>query len=82
MCLLYPEKNNVKCGCRASRRGKKGLNFYRDKNKARTVVGRGEERLLCDPGSELLLGRRDKRRAKIVNGKSKKQKQRGSHGVL
>ena len=40
-------------------------------------MGRGEERLLCDPGSELLLGRRDKRRAKIVNGKSKKQKLRG-----
>ena len=45
-------------------------------------MGREEERLLSDPGSESLLERRDKRRAKIVNGKSKKLKQRGSHGVL
>ena len=35
------------------------------KMKARTVVGRGEEGPLCDPGSELLLGRRAKR---VVRG--------------
>ena len=33
------------------------LNFLAIKTKARaTVVGRGEEGPLCDPGSELLLG--------------------------
>ena len=30
--------------------------FWREKNKARTVVGRGEEGPLSDPGSESLLG--------------------------
>ena len=28
--------------------------------KARTVAGRGEKSLLCDPGSELRVGRRGK----------------------
>lgn len=32
------------------------LNSSRDKIKARTVVGMGEEEPLCDPGFELLLG--------------------------
>ena len=32
------------------------LNYSRDKMKARTVVRRGGEGPLCDPGSELLLG--------------------------
>ena len=41
----------------ANRRGKKILNYPRDKVKASTVVERGgEESALCDPGSELLLG--------------------------
>ena len=30
--------------------------------KARTVAGRGEKSLLCDPGSELRVGRRERRR--------------------
>ena len=32
------------------------LKSSRDKIKARTVVGMGEEEPLCDPGFELLLG--------------------------
>ena len=40
------------------------LNSSRDEMKARTVVGRGEEGLLCDPGSEPLLGER----ARVVRG--------------
>ena len=41
----------------ASRRGKKDAElFSRYKSKARTVVGR-EKSLLCDPRSELRLGR-------------------------
>ena len=37
-----------------------------------TVAGRGEKSLLCDPGSELRVGRRERRRcAKIMNGMSK-----------
>ena len=39
------------------------------KMKARTVVGRGGESPLCDPGSELLLGGREcEGIARIVNG--------------
>ena len=35
-------------------------------------MGRGaEEPVLCDPGSELRLGGRDNRRAKIINGMKK-----------
>ena len=56
----------------ASRLGKKVLNSSRDKNeKARTVVGRGEKSLLCDPGSELRLWRERDRSAKIINGMEK-----------
>ena len=38
--------------------------------KARTVVGRGEVSLPCDPGSELRLsvGDKEKRRANLMNG--------------
>ena len=36
-------------------------------------MGRGEKSLLCDPGSELRLGGRDNRRAKIINGMKKKK---------
>ena len=43
------------------------------KMKARTVVGRGEKSLLCDPGSELRLGGGEKRRAKTINGMEKKK---------
>ena len=35
-------------------------------------MGRGEESLLCDSGSELRLGEWEKGRAKIVNGMKKK----------
>ena len=38
---------------------------------------RGERSLLCDPGSELRLGRRENRRAKIINGmETKKRKEK------
>ena len=33
------------------------------------IRDRGEKGLLCDPGSELRLGEREKRRAKIMNGR-------------
>ena len=36
-------------------------------------MGRGEKSLLCDPGSELRLGRRENRRAKIINETEKKK---------
>ena len=36
--------------------------FSPQKCKARTVVGRGVKSLLCDPGSELRLGRRGKKK--------------------
>ena len=43
----------------ASRRENNGLKSFRDtKWKAKTVVGRGDVSLLCDPGSELQLGGR------------------------
>ena len=42
--------------------------------KARTVVGRGEEGSLCDPGSKSLLGGRARVCSEtIVNGKEKIQ---------
>ena len=51
--------------------------FSRWKCKARTVVGRGEKSLLCDPGSELRLftGGREKRKGedKKRDGNKKKQ---------
>ena len=40
------------------------------KMKARTVVGRGEESFLSDPGSELRLGGRRDNNAKIKCGMS------------
>ena len=40
------------------------LNSFAIKMKARTVVGRGGEGPLCDPGSELLLGGR----ARVLRG--------------
>ena len=47
------------------------------KMKARTVAGRGWKSLLCDPGSELRVGRRGRRRcAKKMNGMSKKKKKK------
>lgn len=33
----------------------------------------GEESLLCDPGSEVLIGGREKGRAKILYGKRKQK---------
>ena len=43
--------------------------------KARTVAGRGYKSLLCDPGSELRVGTRERRKwAKIINGMSKKKR--------
>ena len=42
--------------------------------KARTVVGKGEEGPLCDPGSELILGGRATLvRERIINGTKIKQ---------
>ena len=46
--------------------------------KARTVVGKGEEGLLCDPGSEILLGgneggRKGESSARLLNGMKKKE---------
>ena len=35
--------------------------------KTRTVAGSGEKSLLCDPGSELQVGRRERRWAKMMN---------------
>ena len=41
----------------------------------RYVAGRGEKSLLCDPGSEYRVGRRERRRcAKIMDGMRKKKK--------
>ena len=52
-----------------------GRSLLAIKGEARIVGGRGEESLLCDPGSEVRPGRREKRRAIILNGK-KKNKER------
>ena len=62
----------------ASRRGKKGFESSRDKNEiARAVVGRGGEKsLLCDPGSELRLGGREKKKGEDNNGMKKKTKKK------
>ena len=43
------------------------------RQKARTVVERGNKSLLCGPGSELRRGWREKRRAKITNGIEKNE---------
>ena len=39
-------------------------------------MGRGEKSLLCGPGSELRLGGREKRRARIINGMKKEEKKK------
>ena len=50
----------------SSSRDRKGRRYY-------TVVGRGEEGPLCDPGSELLLGgSMDESSASKINGMKKK----------
>ena len=50
------------------------------KLKARTVVGRGEEGPLCDPGSELLLGGTEGGRESCEDNKrdGKKRKEKSS----
>ena len=50
----------------STREGRKGCGLLATKFKALTAVGRGEKSLLYDPGSELRLGGRDKRRAKTM----------------
>lgn len=59
-----------------SRRGKERLKPLRGKNEGANCSGRGVERvlLLCDPGSELRLNKREKIRAKAMNGKERKEK--------
>ena len=55
--------------------GRKGLKSSRDKNDGAYSSGRGEKRLLSDHGSELRLGRREKKivkSAEIIYGISKK----------
>eukprot|EP00610_Laminaria_digitata_P001320 TRINITY_DN3196_c0_g1_i1.p2 TRINITY_DN3196_c0_g1~~TRINITY_DN3196_c0_g1_i1.p2 ORF type:complete len:51 (-),score=10.06 TRINITY_DN3196_c0_g1_i1:151-303(-) len=49
--------------------------------KARTVVGRGEKSLLCDPGSELRLWRERDRSAKIINGMEKEKKKKRAAAI-
>ena len=53
--------------------GRKGWSLVAIKMKGRTVVGMGEESLLCYPESELRLGRREKRSTKTMDGKRTKQ---------
>ena len=49
--------------------------------KARTAVGRGEERPLCDPGSELLLGGSARVVCEEINGmENKNEKWENDHG--
>ena len=57
---------------RKSTRAKRAEIFSRKKCKARAVVGRGEKRLLCDPGSELRLGGTEKRKGEDNKGDGKK----------
>ena len=69
--LLLRAPTNSSVGRRffaSQRGGRKGWNVLAVKLKARTVVGRGEERLLSDPGSELRV-RKERARgiAKIVD---------------
>ena len=67
----------------ASRRGNKMmLNYCRDEKRKRitVAVGRGEEGPLCDPGSELLLGGRERESsAKILKGMKRAKKRNGDH---
>ena len=62
----------------ANRRGKKDLKSSRDKNPGREpyVVGRGKEPAICDPGSELRLGGREKRRGEIINVLEKRKRKK------
>ena len=62
--------------------GRKCRNLLAIKTKARTVVGRGEKSLLCDPGSELRLWRERDRSAKIINGMKMKKKKKHLHIYL
>ena len=47
-------------------------------------MGRGGEEpaTVCDPGSELRLGGREKRRAKIINGMEKKKGEKKGSGIV
>ena len=53
--------------------GKKCRLLLAIKMKARAGVGKGEEDPLCDPGSELPLGRSARVVARIANGMKKKK---------
>lgn len=51
----------------SSRRGNKGLKYFRDANKStHRIVGGGEGGLLFDPGYELQFGGRDETRENII----------------
>lgn len=56
--------------------GKKKLKSSRDNMEACSVVivGRGEEGLLCDTGSELRKGRNGRSRVKAIDGMGKRKK--------
>ena len=57
--------------------GRKSSNLFAKKNaRHEPWWAGGKKNLLCDPGSELRLGGREKRRAKIINGKRKKKKKK------
>ena len=64
--------------------GRKGRSLLAIKKWPRSVVGEGrrEKSLLCDPGSESRLERREKRRAEIDNkwGKDEKKIKKKSSG--
>ena len=63
MCSMSSMSSNVD----QDRSTKKGRTTK--KRKARTALGSGVKKLLCDPRSELRLGERQKRRAKILLNK-------------
>ena len=55
--------------------GRKRLKYSRDKNEGTYRCGKGVEEPAMLPGSELRVGRRERKRcAKIINGMSKKNK--------
>ena len=57
MTQQHPVNQGCTYECDASRRGKTTLYFFSDKNHGSHRSGEaGGGRLLCDPGSELLLG--------------------------
>ena len=68
----------------ASRRGKKELKSSRDKNARHEPlwVG-GEKSLLCDPGSELRQGGREKKTGKYNkrDGKKKEHEKKGTKAL-